>query len=224
MLAAVARPTGSGPFPAVLLLHGTHGFAREYVQWARELADAGFMAVAACWFSGGAGGGAKAVSPPIPCPDVPPLGPGEYREGLRYVDALVQATRRLPGVRADRYALAGHSRGGGMTMQYVLATGQVQAAMVHSSGYALRPADRAAQFTAPVLILHGTDDGPVDGGGPNTRVVLAREFEAALRREHKPVEAHYYAGGSHNSFFTNSTQHAAELKAMVDFLHRRLGS
>lgn len=29
MLAAVARPSGAGPFPAVLVLHGTHGFARQ---------------------------------------------------------------------------------------------------------------------------------------------------------------------------------------------------
>src|SRR4029450_4453816 len=30
MLIAVARPADSGPFPAVLILHGTHGFGREY--------------------------------------------------------------------------------------------------------------------------------------------------------------------------------------------------
>src|SRR5262245_42224623 len=30
MIAAIARPGGTGPFPAVLILHGTHGFALEY--------------------------------------------------------------------------------------------------------------------------------------------------------------------------------------------------
>src|SRR5687767_12486797 len=35
MLAAVARPSGAGPFPIVLLLHGSHGFAQEYVRLAR---------------------------------------------------------------------------------------------------------------------------------------------------------------------------------------------
>src|SRR4030095_11941924 len=44
MLAAVARPEGRGPFPAVILLHGTHGFAREYVQLARDLARGGRLA------------------------------------------------------------------------------------------------------------------------------------------------------------------------------------
>src|SRR4029453_3515592 len=57
MLAAVARPSGPGPFPVVVVLHGTHGFAREYVQWAQDLARGGLLAVAACWFSGGSGSG-----------------------------------------------------------------------------------------------------------------------------------------------------------------------
>src|SRR5262245_35872111 len=51
MLAAVARPSGRGPFPVVVVLHGTHGFARQYVQLAQDLARVGFIAVAGCWFS-----------------------------------------------------------------------------------------------------------------------------------------------------------------------------
>lgn len=222
MLMAVARPAGDGPFPAVVLLHGTHGFAQQYVQWAEELSRAGFVGVAGCWFSGGAGPGMKAVTPPIPCPDVPPLGPGEYLEGLRYVDALAQAAGSLPGVRPNRLALAGHSRGGGAILQYLLARGKVQAAVLHSSGYAIKPATRAAEFGVPILVLHGTADGPADGGSANTHVTLAREFETALRRNGKPVEARYEEGGAHSSFFTNPTQHSAELNAMIDFLRRQL--
>ncbi len=61
MLAAVARPPGAGPFPVVLLLHGTHGFAQQYVQLAQDLARGGLLAVAACWFSGGSGAGSLQV-------------------------------------------------------------------------------------------------------------------------------------------------------------------
>ena len=66
MLIAIARPSGAGPFPAVIVLHGTHGFAREYVQLALALAKQGVLGVAACWFSGGGGAGARFVTP-IPC-------------------------------------------------------------------------------------------------------------------------------------------------------------
>ena len=140
MRAAIARPSGTGPFPAVLVLHGTHGFARQYVEWANDLARGGFIVVAGCWFSGGGGAGASEVTPPIPCPDIPPLGPGDYPEAVQFVDALVQATRALSGVRTDRLALVGHSRGAGeATLKYLLANRNVQAAVLHSSGYALRP-------------------------------------------------------------------------------------
>jgi carboxymethylenebutenolidase len=233
MFAAVARPSGVGPFPVVLVLHGTHGFARQYVELAQDLARGGFLAVAGCWFSGAENPNrvalrdvrpsVNAVSPPIACPEAPPLGPGAYEEGLQYIDALVQATRALPGARPDRLALVGHSRGGAGSLQYVLAIGNVQAIILHDAGHALRPVTRAAEFKTPILVMHGTADGPASGGSVNTDVALAREFEAALRRNGKTVEANYYEGGGHNTFFTDSTQRDDEVKRMIGFLRRYLG-
>jgi dienelactone hydrolase len=220
MRAAIARPSGTGPFPAVLVLHGTHGFARQYVEWANDLARGGFIVVAGCWFSGGGGAGASEVTPPIPCPEIPPLGSGDYPETVQFVDGLVQATRALPDVRADRLALVGHSRGAGeATLKYLLANGNVQAAVLHSSGYALRPWQRAAEFSVPILLMHGT----ADSNGPNSQFRLAREFEMALRANNKPVETAYCEGCGHNTFFTNSAQRDDELKRMTEFLRRHLG-
>jgi TolB protein len=226
MLAAVARPQGKGPFPVVLLLHGTHGFAQQYVQLAQDLARGGLLAVAACWFSGGSGSGSSFVTLPIGCPEAPPMATNSSPEalGTRTVDALVQAARALPGARPDRVGLVGHSRGGGATLNYLLKVGNVQAAVLHSAGYATQLATRAAQFNAPILILHGTADSPAEGGSAFTNVQMARDFEAALRREGKPVEAMYYEGGGHSSFFTSSTQHDIEVQRMVAFLKRRLGN
>src|SRR5262245_14651895 len=45
MLATVAHPSGAGPFPTVLLLHGSHSFAQEYVRLAQDLADGGLLAM-----------------------------------------------------------------------------------------------------------------------------------------------------------------------------------
>lgn len=72
MLAAVARPRGAGPFPTVVLLHGSHGFAQEYVRLAEDLAGGGVLAVAACWFRGSVGSGSRFVTP-IGCPESPPI-------------------------------------------------------------------------------------------------------------------------------------------------------
>src|SRR2546427_6960049 len=72
MLAAIATPAGRPPFPSVLLLHGTHGFAREYVELAVELSRGGVLAVSACLVSGGGGGGPPLFSPPWLSPVPPP--------------------------------------------------------------------------------------------------------------------------------------------------------
>jgi dipeptidyl aminopeptidase/acylaminoacyl peptidase len=125
---------------------------------------------------------------------------------------------RFPGVRADRLALVGHSRGAGVSQQYLLAEGDVQASVLHSSGYTLQPWQRAAEFNVPILIMHGTDDS----FGENTRFGFARGFEMALRANKKPVETAYCEGCDHNTFFTNATQRDDELKKMSDFLHRHL--
>jgi dipeptidyl aminopeptidase/acylaminoacyl peptidase len=73
-----------------------------------------------------------------------------------------------------------------------------------------------------MLILHGTADSPANGGSAVTNVQMAQEFEAALRRERKPVEAIYYEGGGHDSFFDSRTQYEDELTNMVTFLRRYL--
>ena len=73
-----------------------------------------------------------AVARPSGAGPFPALGLGAYEEGLQYIDGLVQATRALPGARPDRFALVGHSRGGGASLQYIH-TGDRQRAGHHSS-------------------------------------------------------------------------------------------
>jgi carboxymethylenebutenolidase len=221
MLAAVARPSGAGPFPTVLLLHGSHGFAQEYVRLARDLAEGGLLAVAACWFQGSGGTGARFITL-ISCPEAPAIPTPSSHEAMQTVDALVQAARTLPGARPERIGLFGHSRGGGAALNYMLQGGDVQAIVLNSSGYPSGLTDRAAQVKAPILMLHGTADSPDDGGAAVTNVQMARNFEAALRAVGKSVEAVYYEGGRHNDIFTSSTQYRDEMQQILAFLLRHL--
>src|SRR5688572_17108364 len=122
ILAAVVRPSGAGPFPALILLHGTHGFAEEYVQLARDMARRGVLGVAACWFEGHRGAGTRYITP-IECAGGPPFvdtpGLERFRLARKSVNALVEAVRVLPDVRENQVALFGHSRGGGAALDYV---------------------------------------------------------------------------------------------------------
>ena len=218
MPAAVARPSGAGPFPTVVLLHGSHGFAHEYVRLAQDLAGGGVLAVAACWFRGSAGSGARFVTP-IACPEAPPMPNATSPEAMQALDALVLAARTLPGARPDRVALFGHSRGAGPILSYILGAGNVQAVVLNSGGY---PVNLSTDVRAPILILHGTADSPADGGVAVTNVQMARDFAAKLRTAGRPVEAVYYEGGRHNDIFANSAQYREEVQQMLTFLLRHL--
>ena len=216
MLAAVARPSGNGQFPTIILMHGTHGFAQEYVRLARDLADGGVLAVAACWFRGSGGGGARFVTP-IACTDAPPMPAGSSPEALQSLETLVRAARTLPGARPDRLALFGHSRGAAPVLNYILKNATARAVILNSSGY---PSTLPTDVKAPLLMLHGTADSPDDGGVAVTQIDMARDFEKKLRAAGKPVEAVYYDGGRHNDIFSNPTQYRAEVQEMLKFLHR----
>jgi dienelactone hydrolase len=224
LTAGIARPPGAGPFPVLVVLHGTHGFAREYVRLAQDLAREGnVVTVAGCWFAGGQGGGRKLITP-IDCPDAPAMSAHWSPEALESISALVAAARELPGVRSDRVALFGHSRGAGGALHYVVERGGVRAAVLNSAGFDEMVIDRAPAVNAPLLLLHGMADGPADGTGGNevTAFDKALEFESALRKENKPVEVNYFDGAHHNSLFTDAKQYDETVRLVAAFLRRRL--
>lgn len=132
---AVTRPSGRGPFPAVIIFHGSHGFAAEYLGLARDLARGGILAVAVCWFSGGVGVGRRLVTS-IDCPaGTPPMPLADSDQAFTTIDSVVATVRAMPESKDDRIALFGHSRGGGAVRNYVSRGGRVQAAIMNSAGY-----------------------------------------------------------------------------------------
>lgn len=219
MTVAVAKPHGKGPFPVALILHGTHGFAHEYVRLAQGLAANGVMGVAACWFAGGRGAGMRSITP-ISCPDAPPLSDASSLTAQKTVSALVHAVRNLQGSRVHQLVLVGHSRGAGAALNHILQTDDVEAAVLNSSGYPPEVTARAAEIKVPILMLHGTADSPVDGGSTFTNVQMAREFELAMRRAGKPVNATYYDGAGHSAIFSDANQFNDGVARIVAFLQR----
>jgi len=221
LIAAVARPPGAGPFPAILLLHGSHGFAEEYVRLAQELASGGVLSVAACWFREGVGDGRRFITP-IAWPDAPSIPEPLSPEALWTVTALMQAVRTLPDVLPDRVGLFGHSRGGGAALNYVLRNGDARACVLNSARYPQQLTDRAAEIRMPLLMLHGTADSLSDGGTEATNIAMARAFERAALAAGKTVEAIYYDGGRHNGLFDDPGQHRDEVERIASFLRRHL--
>jgi dienelactone hydrolase len=226
--AAIALPPGKGPFPGVIILHGTHGFAEEYVQLARRVARNGMIGIAACWFAERRGAGVRFITP-IDCKDAPPLVdlPGEdrFRTARQAINSLVQKVSALRYVQARQVVLFGHSRGAGAALDYVLTyPGKVQGIILNSCGYPPEVTKRAAaKVKVPILMLHGTADSPADGGSAYTSIAMAREFDAALRATNNPIDVNYYNGSGHNGIFTDSTQIADTVQRIVNFVRNRVG-
>lgn len=214
----VMRPRGSGLRPAVLILHGTHGYAREYRALAGAFADAGLVGVAACWFRGGEGAGRRFVTP-LDCPaDTPGIvDAGSVVAGAR-VDALVDAVMSLPGVDPSRVVILGHSRGGGAARNHVLRGSRARAIVLNASGHPPEVIASLAQLRTPTLILQGEGDSPADGGSEMTSVSRARAFEAAARQVGAPVEARYFPGAGHNALFQDATVRREVIERTVAFL------
>jgi carboxymethylenebutenolidase len=218
---ATARPAGAGPFPTVIVLHGTQGFAREYAQVAAALAGEGVLAVAACWFAGGGGEGASFVTP-LGCPGAPAMPAAASDTTFATLDVLVRTVRALPEVRQESITLLGHSRGGGAALNYALKGGQVTAAVLESTGYTDEQLELVAPVTTAFLILHGAGDTAADGGSEFNTPDRARRFEAALRAAGKQVDVVYYEGAGHNGLFSNPAQSAAMIAKTAAFV-KQLG-
>ena len=224
--AAIAIPKGTGPFPAIVILHGSHGFAEEYIQFARQIARNGIVGIAACWFAGRRGEGSRFITP-IDCNDAPPLvdvaGTNRFRIARQTIDSLVGKVRTLHYVKPGSLVLFGHSRGAGAALDYVLThPGSVQGAVLNSGGYPNEFSERVSEINVPILILHGIADSPAEGGSAFTDVSMARQFEAALRAAKKNVEVKYYEESGHNSVFTNSTQFEDTIQRISDFVRNKL--
>jgi dienelactone hydrolase len=104
--AVLVRPAGSGPFPAVVQLHGCAGIDAQSFRWARWLAERGYVALVVDSF-----GPRRLAGDCRSGPDDPPITArlDDAFGALRYLQAR-------PDVRADRVAVIGWSQGGAYAM------------------------------------------------------------------------------------------------------------
>ncbi len=199
--ALIFHPTGTGPFPVAVVLHGasgglhSRGLRQEVLDWGSDLARAGFVGVVGCYFRGAdtVKVGNEFVDP---CPEAP------YLPNARVVEnviALMDAGRRVPGARRDRVALLGFSTGGRVAVVAACLGVDVQAVVsVSGSFYEVlpgmenfpNPISLVQNLRAPLLILQSKDDYVVP-------VKEARELEKRARALRKNVEAYYYEEGGH---------------------------
>ena len=108
------------------------------------------------------------------------------------LDAFIDTELTRLGLPASAYALMGFSQGAMMVLYTGLRRVNAPRAILAYSGALLAPDTLAAERknAAPVLIVHGQDDGVVE-------VSRSQAAEATLRQAGVPVQARYTPGLGH---------------------------
>jgi carboxymethylenebutenolidase len=184
----LVQPAGSGPFPAVLVIHENRGLNPYIEDVARRAAVDGFLALA---------------------PDgLYPVGgyPGNDDDGRTLQSGLDQAKLRTDMLNSAKF-LKGHALssgklgatgfcwGGGTTNWLAATLGAELQAGVPFYG-AAAPTDSVPQIKAPLLIHYAEDDPRINA--------MKDGYEAALKAAGVRYEMHVYPGTRHG-FHNNST-------------------
>jgi carboxymethylenebutenolidase len=185
--AYLAKPSGNGPFPAIVVIHEWWGLNDQIKGVADKFAAEGYTALALDLYRG------KVATNPDDA--------HQYMSGLpedRAIRDLKSAFKYLqsqPFVKKDKIASIGFCMGGRLSGQLALAEPQLAACVIY---YGSVPTDPAtlAKFNSPIIAFYGEEDKSVT---PD----MARKFEAEMKKLKKDVSVNLYPGAGHG--FANET-------------------
>lgn len=191
----IYKPSGSGPFPAIVISHGKGGGGAGFCVLGRDWLP-NFIAICPNYTHAGGsmgGGGPDGGSPE------------NVKRATRALDILVSsefANQMNTNVYSSRLYLYGNSMGGFITIETASSVGgRIRAAAYTASGlmdpYTPSGAAQAADIEAPFLMLHGENDGTVN---PQA----SHDFAAALDSYGKTYNLVWFSNGEHNLIYDPS--------------------
>lgn len=176
--AYLARPPGgSGPAPAVVVVHENKGLVPYIADVARRLAAAGFVAVAPDLLSRLGGTGAFDSQEEV----IAALATLDGGDVVADVRAVVSWIARQDDVDAGRVAVLGFCYGGGIVWRTLTEEPQVAAGVPFYGP--IPDTDSVAAIRAPVLAVYGGLDERITSMLPTIREAMERhgkEFEALV--------------------------------------------
>lgn len=194
----LVTPAGTGPFPAVVVIHEWWGLNEQVKGEARRLAAEGYVALAVDLYRGRVTADREEAH--------------ELARGLpddRARRDLVAAFDYLAGrreVRADRIGSIGWCMGGGFSLALAVAQPRLAASVIYY-GRLVTDEGTLQQIRAPVLGLFGE----ADRGIP---VASVRAFEGSMQKLGKVIEVHVYPGAGHA--FANAESRSYQPAAAED--------
>ncbi len=195
----LARPTGRGPYPGVVVLQEWWGLVPHIKEVAERFAAAGFVVLAPDLYYG------EAAAEPD---EARKLAMELDRE--RAVGEVLAAGHYLRGmdlVAPKRLGVVGWCMGGSITYHTAASGASEFGAAVAFYG-SPRELDMIANINIPLLGLYGE----LDRGIPVERV---REIERLLKENDVPHKIHLYEG-AHHAFFNDTRPQAYHAEAAAD--------
>lgn len=210
--AYVARPQGSGPFPAAIMIHEFYGLNESIVGKAEGLAAEGYIVVAPDTFRG-----STTAWIPRAIYQVITTDPAQVNRDL---DSVFTWMAAQPDIQPESIGILGFCYGGRASLSYSLHNSDIAATVIF---YGSPETDPAVLQTLP---------GPVLGifGGADTSIPLdeVRAFESGLVKAGIPHEVTIYEGQPHAFVTDMESVRAGGVQGqawnqMVDFLNTNLG-
>ena len=221
-----ARPLGTGPFPAVVLMHHMPGWDEWYKEATRKLAYHGYLAISPDLYHRAGSGSPDDVAARIRAeggvPDAQVV--GDAKGSQEFLRALPNSNGKV-GIMGTcsggRHAyLAACTTGGWDAIADLWGGGVVMADKDLSAKRPVAPIDYTKDLACPILGIFGDEDR-----APTPDQVA--QHELALKQHGKDYEFHMYAGAGHGFFYHDRPayrqQQAVEGWAkLFDFFGRHL--
>ena len=191
VVAYLSRPKGTGPFPAVVVIHENRGLLDHFKDVSRRLSKLGYAALAVDLASGE--GGTAKFSDPAQVTAI--LGRTPAERMVEMLNAGVRFLQGLPIVRRDRIGVMGFCFGGGMTWRLATQNADLRAAVPFYGPNP--PIEDIAKIKAAVLAIYGEQDTRINAGIPAVR--------EAMQKAGVVHEIIIYPGADH-AFFNDTGQ------------------
>lgn len=179
--AILYTPAGSGPFPALIVIHEWWGLNDWVKEQAGKLADQGYVALAVDLYRGKVADNQDLAH--------------ELMRGLpedranRDLKAAYAYLAALPNVKKDRIGAIGWCMGGGYALAAALDESALAAAVINYGRLTTDP-DQLAKIHAPILGLFGGQDRGIT---PDD----VHHFQAAMQKLGKKIDIKIYDDAGH---------------------------
>lgn len=199
----LAAPTEGGPYPAVILIHSFRGLEEGYRTMTDQLAARGFVVLAVGW----------QTFEQSPADDVV----------KQLVEDSIAFLRQRDDVDGENIGLTGFCAGGRYTMLLLPQIADLKAGVAWYGfpyGGDTQPATLVDQLTAPLLIIHGTEDEPSPISG-------IYDYANALQEAGATFEMKIYSGEPHGFMLADGQLRTDDVardafNEMADFFTRKL--